>query len=92
MVKDVFGAITNAAVSIAMLACCVTGCSTTGGTDPLGAKRAGQQASLTQPIDVQDCTVISFSVPTKYICPDGKTYTSHQLAKLRAESQNPPRK
>jgi hypothetical protein len=36
--------------------------------------------------EVQDCTIISLSVPTKYAC-DGKVYTSSELQQLRQAAQ-----
>ncbi len=40
-------------------------------------------------VRVQDCGLVGVSTPTRYACPDGKVYTSFQLARARAP-QPPP--
>jgi hypothetical protein len=34
-------------------------------------------------IRVQDCTIVAISSPSRYACPDGKVYTSFELARAR---------
>ncbi len=43
-------------------------------------------SSPTTAPQLQDCTIISLSVPTKYVC-NGKVYTSNELRQLREAGQ-----
>jgi hypothetical protein len=36
-------------------------------------------------IRVQDCAIVAISSPTRYACPDGKVYTSFELARARQQ-------
>lgn len=36
-------------------------------------------------IRVQDCTIVAISSPSRYACPDGKVYTSFELARARQQ-------
>jgi hypothetical protein len=46
------------------------------------------QKGMTAPswIRVQDCAIVAISSPSRYACPDGKTYTSFQLYRGRSGS------
>ena len=37
-------------------------------------------------VRVQDCAIVAISSPTRYACPDGKTYTTFELYRARAGS------
>jgi hypothetical protein len=36
-------------------------------------------------IRVQDCAIVAISSPSRYHCPDGKVYTSFELARARQQ-------
>jgi len=67
---------------VSMLAVCAAGCSSavpvSSATPP-----PSQQASSAPPPSVDDCTLLNLSPPAKYVCGDGKVYTSDQLRELR---------
>jgi hypothetical protein len=37
-------------------------------------------------VRVQDCAIVSISSPSRFACPDGKTYTTFELYRARAGS------
>lgn len=37
-------------------------------------------------VRVQDCAIVAISSPSRYACPDGKVYTSFELARARTGS------
>jgi hypothetical protein len=53
-----------------------------------GMRLTRAQKEVTAPswIRVQDCAIVAISSPSRYACPDGKTYTSFQLYRGRSGS------
>jgi hypothetical protein len=49
-----------------------------------GAAKTEKPKITTAPPLVQDCGVVAISTPARYAC-NGKTYTSFQLTKMRAD-------
>lgn len=43
-------------------------------------------------IRVQDCGIVAISSPARFVCADGKVYTSFELARARAERGKTPAK
>ncbi|HKN00292.1 MAG TPA: hypothetical protein VJX23_07220 [Candidatus Binataceae bacterium] len=76
----------RASLAGGIIAAALTGCSTSGGGSfpPSNATAAASGKPLAPPPDVNDCVLISTGSPSKYVC-YGKTYTTFELAKLRAD-------
>ena len=58
--------------------------SSSGNFPPPGAAMANGKPTGPPP-SVKDCQVIGQGSPNKFICPDGKTYNTFQLARMRAD-------
>lgn len=64
----------------------LSGCAGTSRTWPTTQPAAPAVASSGTPVPrVQDCIAINTGTPSKYVC-GGKTYTSHELRKMREEA------
>jgi hypothetical protein len=73
------------AIAAGVLALVLSGCAASSLTWP-GSSPAVVQTAGDKPVPkVQDCVVINTGTPSKYVC-NGKTYTHHELRKLREES------
>jgi hypothetical protein len=67
------------------MALALCGCSTFSSNWP-STQPALSAAAAKDPIPrVQDCININSGTPSKYVC-NGKTYTSHELRKLREDA------
>ncbi len=54
---------------------------------------AKQEAVKVPPnIRVQDCGVVVISSPARYVCPDGKVYTTFELARARVKREEEMKK
>ncbi|MGO9057276.1 MAG: hypothetical protein ACLQU2_07795 [Candidatus Binataceae bacterium] len=63
----------------------LSGCAGTSLSWPTTQPAAPAVASSGTPVPrVQDCIAINTGTPSKYVC-GGKTYTSHELRKMREE-------
>jgi hypothetical protein len=85
------GLIAGAALALA------TGCASTAGWGPappdptMGRLGAPHPTKAMQPdevivppwIRVQDCAIVAITSPSRFACPDGKVYTSFDLARAR---------
>jgi len=83
----------SAVIAVGTLTVMLAGCSSMpwskssgGNFPPPGAAMANGKPTGPPP-RVQDCQVIGQGSPNKFICPDGKTYNTFQLAKMRADYQ-----
>ncbi len=75
------------AVAVCAFALALSGCASSWILRPSISPKAPVMAAKGEPVPrVQDCIIIgvSFDTPSKYVC-HGKTYTSHELRKLRVE-------
>jgi hypothetical protein len=73
------------AIAACALAIALSGCAGTTLMWPSSQPAAPVQAAGDKPIPkVQNCININSGTPSKYVC-NGKTYTSHELRKLRED-------
>ncbi len=78
----------RAKVAACALALALGGCSSYSIDWPT-SRPALSAAAAKDPIPrVQDCININSGTPTKYVC-NGKTYTSHELRKIREDAASP---
>lgn len=51
-----------------------------------GMRLTKKEAAVKVPpwVRVQDCAIVAISTPTRFACPDGKVYTTFELARARA--------
>lgn len=84
----------SAVIAAGTMAVMLAGCSSMpwnkssgGNFPPPGAAMANGKPTGPPP-NVQDCEVIGQGSPNKFICPDGKTYTSFQLSRMRSSYKN----
>ncbi len=67
-----------------MLTTTFTACSTATSIEPSPRATAANSKRAEPPPQLDDCTLVSSSSPSSYVCND-KTYTSYELSKLRAD-------
>ncbi len=73
-------------LALCALALAISGCAGSSLAWPTSSPPAPLQTAGDTPIPkVQDCININSGTPSKYVC-HGKTYTSHELRKLREDA------
>ncbi len=77
------------AIAACALAIAISGCAGSSLSWPTTQPAAPMQTAGDKPVPrVQDCININSGSPSKYVC-GGKTYTSHELRKLREDAAAP---
>ena len=79
--------IPRAAVAVCAFTLALGGCASFSILRPSTSSRTPAMAANGEPVPrVQDCISVgvSYETPAKYVC-NGKTYTSHELRRLRVE-------